>query len=517
MWNRRHFLQQVGTGMVVASVGSQMADDLGFSTAFASEGAETLSFGRLEPLARVLQETPPGRLLPMLQERMRQGTSLRDLVGAAALANSRAFGGEDYIGFHTLMALTPALQMSSELPEANRPLPVFKVLYRNASRLQEHGGARTDLLRAVTAEAPPRERNSAEVLRDQVHAGNLAASERTLAGIAATQADAAFNDLLWSVQDATEVHRVVLPYRAWDLVSLVGQENALTMLRNSLRYCVKQETPNYVRAFGPVRTLLPRLLDEHRLVGRQLGTRQADDAWVDRFSQTLFSSTAEQAASAVAQALAEGMPPEAIGEAVALAANQLVLRDEGRPQNQTAPNRPVGSVHGDGVGVHSSDATNAWRNLARVANPRNKVACLILAGYQVAQDRAQRGGNFLTWEPYPRAEARERITQREPDALLREAEDAIRNRDQARASAAMHRYGELGHSVRPAMDLLLKYAISEDGALHAEKFYRTATEEFQNSRPAFRWRYLVGLARVTASCFGFPAPGHEEACRLLRS
>ena len=27
-------------------------------------------------------------------------------------------------------------------------------------------------------------------------------------------------------------------------------------------------------------------------------------------------------------------------------------------------------------------------------------------------------------------------------------------------------------------DLLLKYAVSEDGALHAEKYYRTATEEF---------------------------------------
>jgi len=34
----------------------------------------------------------------------------------------------------------------------------------------------------------------------------------------------------------------------------------------------------------------------------------------------------------------------------------------------------------------------------------------------------------------------------------------------------VHRYGELGHPARPVFDLLLRYAVSEEGALHAEKF-----------------------------------------------
>jgi hypothetical protein len=63
--------------------------------------------------------------------------------------------------------------------------------------------------------------------------------------------------------------------------------------------------------------------------------------------------------------------------------------------------------------------------------------------------------------------------------------------------------------------LLLRFATSEDGALHAEKYYRTVVEEFGSTRQAFRWRHLVGLARVSASEYGFPAPGFAEACRLL--
>ena len=63
---------------------------------------------------------------------------------------------------------------------------------------------------------------------------------------------------------------------------------------------------------------------------------------------------------------------------------------------------------------------------------------------------------------------------------------------------------------------MLKYAVSEDGSLHAEKFYRTASMEFASTRPAFRWRQLVALARVTASEFGRPAAGVAEAREMLR-
>ena len=63
--------------------------------------------------------------------------------------------------------------------------------------------------------------------------------------------------------------------------------------------------------------------------------------------------------------------------------------------------------------------------------------------------------------------------------------------------------------------MMLKYATSEDGALHAEKYYRTAVEEHAASRPAFRGRHLVSLARVTASEYGQRAEGFDLASGLL--
>jgi hypothetical protein len=512
---RREFLKDVSAGVVAASVGSGLAADLGFSTAFAADGPERLTFGPLEPLVSVMQETPAERLLTVAVERLRQGTALREVVAAAALANARTFGGEDYVGFHTMMAFAPAFHMSGELPDERRALPVLKVLFRNASRIQEYGGMRREVLHAVSPSTLQADRPRNQALRDAVHHNNVADAERNYAALARSNADDALNAVLDIVQEAAEVHRVVLPYRAWDLMSIIGQDQAHALLRQSVRYCVKQENQPYTQHLGSVRTLVPRLLDQHRLVGRPLGTRPAEDRWVEEFSETIFRATRERAADAAAAALAEGMEPSAVAQAVSLAANQLVLRDNGRSQ-AAGPNKPVGSVHGDSIGVHACDSANAWRNLARAANPRNQVVCLILGAWQVAHDRTDRGGDFLQWQPYPRAEAREQVRGVAPTRLLPELEAAIRNRDQARAAALAQRNCETTASVRPLWDLLLRYAVSEDGALHAEKFYRTSAEEYAASRPAFRSRYLVALARVTASAHGYAAPGYTDACRLLK-
>ena len=180
------------------------------------------------------------------------------------------------------------------------------------------------------------------------------------------------------------------------------------------------------------------------------------------------------------------------------------------------PGKPIGSVHGDSVGVHASDSANAWRNMASVGSPRNMFACLILGAYQVAQDRIQGGGDYLNLPPLPLDQPWKRLTITEPDKLLAELDTAVRGNLQAQACNVVNRYGQLGHDPRLVFDLLLRYAVSEDGALHAEKYYRTTSEEFARTRPAFRWRHAISLAprdgqRVRAS--GARLPGSVRAAQ----
>jgi hypothetical protein len=206
---------------------------------------------------------------------------------------------------------------------------------------------------------------------------------------------------------------------------------------------------------------------------------------------------------------------ESIHEAISLAANQLVLRDVGRTEKEVRPGKPLGSVHGDSIGVHACDSANAWRNIARISNPPNAVASTILAGYQVALDRINRGGDFTNWKARPTPEDVAAIETKDAAALLGALREAVRGNDQSRTCAVVEKYHTCGHPAEPVFATLLDYAVSEDGALHAEKYFQTTADEFAHTSPAFQWRQLVGLARVTASAFGQPAPGQEEARTLL--
>src|SRR5262249_61605991 len=158
-----------------------------------------------------------------------------------------------------------------------------------------------------------------------------------------------------------------------------GESGPLPCPRRSVRFCGDEEKDIRKRNRQPeIRAVLPKLLDQYKLVGRSLGKREADDAWIEHLAEMVYGPDRGRAADAVAAALAEGFSPEAVGEAISLAANRLVLCDRGRSKSDAEPGKPEGSVHGASVGVHASDAANAWRNIARVSNERNTVASLIV-------------------------------------------------------------------------------------------------------------------------------------------
>jgi hypothetical protein len=495
--------------MLVAGIGASLANDLGFSLAFAEEGPEKLNFGKYDALVDLLQNTPHDKLQPVLVQKLKQGEcDLRSLIGAAALANAETFGGQDYVGFHTAMAMLPAWEMTHLLPSERQPLPVLKVVYRNAEQCQSLGGASKTTLMAIHAAEHAPEGDLGVQIRDACRRADMAQGENLFATLKDSP-EKAFNALQPAVQDDIDVHRFVLAHRAYGLAGFLGKDFAHTLLRQCVRFCVENEQERIAdkRSEHAIRALLPKLLDQHRLVGKPLGKTDPGDAAVDELARTIYNGPPDRSADAVAAALAEGIDPEVVGEAISLASNLLVLR-QGPDKWRT---------HGASAGVHSSDATNAWRNMARVTDPRHAVTGLMVAAYHSASHSP------FAHDAYPTEEHRGGIKGKTAEELLTEAEDAIRKNDQGRASAAIQIYGEQGHAPDAVFQAILKYTVSEDGRLHGEKYFHTVREEFRAIRPAFRWRQMVGLARVTASAYGYNredqpgyrAPGYEEACRLL--
>src|SRR5262249_15969079 len=182
--SRREFLADVGKGMLIAGVGYQLAADMGLGAVWAGDVSERLTFGKLEPLVGLMQDTPIAKLQSTLVDKLRDGCDLKQLVAAAALANARTFGGEDYVGFHTMMALAPAVPMADRVPDTEKPLPALKVLYRNTNRIQEYGGPKKEVLHPIAAGKVSEGKSAGEALKDAVHNQDMATAEGIFAATA---------------------------------------------------------------------------------------------------------------------------------------------------------------------------------------------------------------------------------------------------------------------------------------------------------------------------------------------
>ncbi len=509
---RRDFLRDVGRGMLVAGIGTAVASDLGFSTAFADRGPEALALGAHEALVELIRSTPPEKLQPILIAKLKAGeVDNKKLIQAAALANAEAFGGTDYVGYHTAMAMLPALNISTQLPAERSSLPVLKVIYRNSTQCQQHGGASKATLVALHAAEHSAEGDMGVKIRDACRNQDLKAAENLFGGMKNASPQEMFNAIQPAVQDDINVHRFVFAHRTYGLIGLLGKEYAHTLLRQSVRQMVDFEVQHKRHNHGdnPIRALLPKLLDQYKLAGKTPGKKELSDADVDALATTVYFGPPAKSADAVAAALADGVAMEQVGEAISLASNMLCLR-QGSGGNQWR-------THGDSAGVHSSDATNAFRNMARNTDPKHGICGLIVAAYHSASH------NPFKTDAYPLEDHRKSIKATDSAGLLAECEDAVKVNDQGRASAAIQIYGEKGLPVDGVFQTLLKYTISEDGRLHGEKFFHTVGEEYKATRPGLRWRQITALARVTASAYGydrqdkhgFHAPGYEEACKLL--
>ena len=326
--NRRAFLAEVGQGMIAATIGYGAAVELGLSCAVAADVPARLSFGprvaRRHDAGHATRSTAAGVSRQASPGRSASGTGCRRHAGKCPHIWGRRL--------HRLSHVHGAGAGLADGRRAARAKPRAADPEGPLSQHQPHPGKGG---RRRRGSAPDRgcravSTGNATEIRDAVRDKNLQLAEQLLAAAARRSPQEAYDRLLPAVADGVEVHRTVLAYRAWDLLELVGQEHALTLLRQSLHYCVENCKPQYSDRFAGIRELLPKLLDQYRLVEREPQSRVADDAWIESMSETLFAATPDQAADAVAAALAEGIRADSVADAIALAANQLVLRDPGR-------------------------------------------------------------------------------------------------------------------------------------------------------------------------------------------
>lgn len=81
----------------------------------------------IEPLVRLLEDTPRGRVLEEVADRLRNGTTYREVVTAVQLAGVRNVQPRPSVGFkfHAVLVVNSAHLAAQSSPESDRWLPIF--------------------------------------------------------------------------------------------------------------------------------------------------------------------------------------------------------------------------------------------------------------------------------------------------------------------------------------------------------------------------------------------------------
>ena len=131
--DRRQFLKTAAVGVPLLGLG-----DLGFLARLRPVSAEEARLDpkvvrlqpEIEPLVRLLEETPRERLLEEVAARVRRGLSYRDLLAALLLAGVRNVQPRPIVGFkfHAVLVVNSAHLASLASPDTDRWLPIFWAL-----------------------------------------------------------------------------------------------------------------------------------------------------------------------------------------------------------------------------------------------------------------------------------------------------------------------------------------------------------------------------------------------------
>src|SRR5205823_3817876 len=119
----------------------------------------------IEPLVRLLEETPREKLLEEVAQRIRGGTSYREIVAALLLAGVKNVQPRPSVGFkfHAVLVVNSAHLASLASPDTDRWLPIFWALdYFKSAQVQTEKEShwRTRSVDVTGVPSPPQARQA---------------------------------------------------------------------------------------------------------------------------------------------------------------------------------------------------------------------------------------------------------------------------------------------------------------------------------------------------------------------
>src|SRR5205085_3714910 len=196
----------------------------------------------IEPLVRLLEETPREKLLEAVGSRIRQGTSYREIVAALLLAGVKNVQPRPSVGFkfHAVLVVNSAHLASISSPDDERWLPIFWALdYFKSSQAQDEKEGNWTMAPVDESRVPPPHK-ARQAFIDAMDRWDEEAADVAVAGLARSAGANELFDLFarYGCRDFRSIgHKAIYVANSWRTLDCVGWQYAEPVLR-SLAYAL---------------------------------------------------------------------------------------------------------------------------------------------------------------------------------------------------------------------------------------------------------------------------------------
>ena len=289
----------------------------------------------IEPLVRLIEETPREKLLEEVGDRIKKGLAYRDVLAALLLAGVRNVKPRPNVGFkfHAVMVVNSAHQAALAGPDKERWLPLFWALDNfkgaQATNVKETGGWRMGPV--DEANVPPARKAKAAFAQAMTD-WDEAKADVAAAALARHCADAEAFDLFacFGCRDFRDIgHKAIFVAGAFRTLQVIGWHHAEPVLRSLAFALLKHDGNGKPAGDQPADAVGVRNAELARKLGAGWRDGTATEGGTLDLLAAIRQGTFAEVSDKVVSLVSGGTSPRAVWDAVFLGAGELLMRQPG--------------------------------------------------------------------------------------------------------------------------------------------------------------------------------------------
>jgi hypothetical protein len=494
--NRRAFLQS-GTGALLGC--SELAFLAGLRPVSAAQVRVDPGIVRfdpaIEPLVRLLEDTPRARVLEEIGARIRKGLTYREILAALLLAGIRNVQPRPAVGFkfHAVMVVHSAHLVAQSSPDADRWLPLVWAIDHFKESQADDAREGDWTMGPVEPKSVPAKAQVIRAFTRAMDNWDESAADAAAAGLARHVApEEAFEIFArYAVRDMRSIgHKAIYVANAWRTLDTIGWQHSEPVLRSLAYALLAREGSDPLRGNDRVDRPWPR---NRGLAGKLRADWQkgnVDAGATGELLAVLREGTEEETADRMVSLIQRGISPQSVWDALMCGAGEVLMRSPGI------------------VPLHAVTTTNAIRYMSERSRSDDTRRMLLL-----------QNGSFLPFLRSSRG-SNARVDQLAPIELSASGDLAVSEifatigRDKQLAARQVLGYLARNPSPKLLLDTANRFVFLKGNDAHDYKFGAAALEDFNHLSPSWRARYLA------ASVFwlsGSGAPDSDVVQRARRA